>query len=90
MEKSKYVFIDETGTPSLDVEKGGVLPYLVYAAVIIESDEIETARIVLSNIHDKYFKQNRYLKSSHIPNDDGGFARTINIFTELKGLKHYV
>ena len=90
MEKSKHVFIDETGTPSLDVEKGGVSPYLVYAAVIIESDEIEAARIVLSNIHDKCFKQNRYLKSSHIPNDDSGFARTINIFTELKGLKHYV
>ena len=90
MEKSKYVFIDESGTPDLGIEKGGVSQYFIYAAVVIEDDEIENARVVLNTIYDKYYKQNRYLKSSHIPNDDSGYIRTINILTELKSLKHFV
>ena len=90
MEKSKFIFIDESGTPDLYFEKGGVLPYLIYAAVVIDGNEIENAHNVLNTIHNKYFNQNRYLKSSHIPNNDSGYVRTINILTELTSLKHYV
>lgn len=90
MGKDKYVFIDESGTPDLSIEKDGVLPYFIYAAVVIEADEIEIAYKVLNTIYDKYYNQNRYLKSNHIPNNDAGYVRTINILTELRSLRHYV
>ena len=50
MGKDKYVFIDESGTPDLNIEKDGVLPYFIYAAVVIEADEIEMAYEVLNTI----------------------------------------
>lgn len=28
-----YIYIDESGTPSLEIDKSGVLPYMVYSAV---------------------------------------------------------
>lgn len=87
---TKYVFIDESGNTDLHVEKGGASPYIIYAAVIIYAEDIQTAKNVLSTIHDKHCPQNRYLKSSYIPNNDSGYLRTINILTELKSLKHYV
>lgn len=90
MEKESFVFIDESGNTDLHTEKNGASPYIIYAAVIIGGEDIETARKVLSTIHDKYYPQNRYLKSSYIPNDDKGYVRTLNTLTELKSLKHHV
>lgn len=90
MKQVKYIFIDEYGTPDLEIDKNGVEPFLIYAAVVVEESELDNARYVLDSIHNKFFSQNRYLKSSSIKNDDNGYAKTINILTELKRLKHYI
>ncbi len=90
MDDDYYVFIDESGTPSLHTEKNGVLPYLVYSAVVICGKNLSNACNTLNDIQTKYFPQNKYLKSQHIPNDHNGYVKTINILTELKGFEHYV
>lgn len=90
MKQSKYIFIDEFGNPDLNIEKGGTQPYLIYAAVVIDENELDNAKQVLRIIHDKYFPQNRYLKSKQINNSEKGYVVTVNILTELKRLKHYV
>ena len=90
MPENYYVYIDESGTPDLHTEKEGVLPYLVYSAFVIREKDIVSARNTLESIHTKYFPQNKYLKSQHIPNDHNGYVKTINILTELNGFEHYV
>lgn len=90
MPENYYVYIDESGTPDLHTEKEGVLPYLVYSAFVIRENDIVSARNTLKSIHTKYFPQNKYLKSQHIPNDHNGYVKTINILTELNGFEHYV
>ena len=35
-----YIYIDESGTPSLEIDKSGVLPYMVYSAVVFKEDNI--------------------------------------------------
>lgn len=90
MKESYYVYIDESGNPDLNIDKGGASDFLVYAAVVIQENELSNAKTVLEDIYSKYFKQNRYLKSQHIPNDHNGYVRTIDILTCLKGLDHFV
>ena len=34
--KIAYIYIDESGTPTLEIEKKGVMPFEVYSAVVIE------------------------------------------------------
>lgn len=88
--ESFFVYIDESGDPSLDVEKKGVSQCLVYAAVVIRESDVVNARQLLAEIHNKYFSQNHYLKSQHIPNDHNGYVKTISILTDLIKLKHFV
>lgn len=88
MSQSQCVYIDEFGTPDIDTGKEGVIPFLVYAAVVIEENCLPLAREVLDKIYQKYFSQDKYLKSSKITKNR--YEKTIGILTELKELKHFV
>lgn len=85
-----YIYIDECGTPSLELEKKGVLSYMVYCAVILEENSIIKAKNLLSQIISDNHIQQGYLKSSNISNDEKGFNKRVNILTALKSLEHYV
>lgn len=88
--KKAYIYIDESGTPSLEIEKKGVLPYMVYSAFIIEEDSITKAKELLSQVIKDNHIQQGYLKSVHLHDDDGGYNKRINILNALKSLEHYV
>lgn len=78
MENQAYVFIDEYGTPALNVESSGVEPYFIYVSVLINGTQLENARLTLQKIRDKY-NQGAPLKANKIPNDDKGHNKRLNI-----------
>ncbi|MDR0829012.1 MAG: DUF3800 domain-containing protein [Prevotellaceae bacterium] len=84
-----HIFVDEYGTPNLEINKRGVEPYFIYTGLIIEDNEIQNARNVHNQIISKYF-QNTHLKSSNIKNDDRGHVKRLNIIDELQNFQHYV
>ena len=84
--KTAYIFIDESGTPSLDVEKSGVMPYMVYSAVIIEETELENARLTLQKIIKNNNIQQGFIKSSNIHD----YNKRVKILASLKDFEHYV
>jgi len=84
-----HIFIDEYGTPELDVSKQGVTPYFVYTGVVIEEKELLNARNTQKQIISKYF-QNTYMKSANIKNDSKGHMKRMNILSELSKFNHYV
>ena len=84
-----HVFVDEFGTPALNIEKQGTTPYFVYSGIVIEETEINKARIIHKQIIDTYF-QGTHIKSSNISNDDKGHIKRIKILAELSKFKHYV
>lgn len=63
-----FIFIDEFGTPALNVDSSGVEPYFIYVAVLIESENLEKARATLQSVRDKY-NQGSPLKANKIPNN---------------------
>lgn len=83
-QKKTYVFIDEYGTPSLNVEKNGVTPYFIYTAVLIESQNIEKAREVLQRSRELY-NQGSPLKSNRIKNDEKGHKKRLQILRAFSG-----
>lgn len=85
-----HIFIDEYGTPSLEIEKDGVSPFFIYAAVIIPESELLNARELLARITKEYFPQQGYIKSSNIHNNTAGYSKYINILTEINSLRHFV
>ena len=88
--KTVHIYIDEYGTPDLEIGKGGNEEYFIYAAVVIAKEELEEANRVYNKVIDDDFQQQGYIKSAHIPNNKNGYARTINALTTLKQLKHHV
>ena len=80
-----YIYIDESGTPSLDLEKNGVLPYMVYSAVIFEENNIDLAKNLLQMIIKGNNIQQGYIKSQNL-----NYNKRIKILTALKGVEHYV
>ena len=87
--KSVHIFIDEFGTPALNVNKEGVVPYFAYAAVVIEESELENARAVHQQVIKKYFN-GTHIKSSNIHNDEKGHTKRLNIINDFSAIKHYV
>ena len=85
-----HIFIDESGTPDLDTTKSGNEEFCIYAAVIIAKDELDNANRIYDIVVSEDFQQQGYIKSSHIPNDKSGYAKTINALTILKQLNHHV
>ena len=87
--KSVHIFIDEFGTPALNVGKEGVIPYFAYAAIVIEESELENARAVHQQVVKKYFN-GTHIKSSNIHNDEKGHIKRLNIINDFSAIKHYV
>lgn len=87
--KKAYIYIDESGTPALEIKKG-VLPYMVYSAFIIEENSIPKAKELLSLVIQENHIQQGYLKSVNLHDDINGCNKRINILNTLKSLEHYV
>lgn len=83
-QKKAYIFIDEFGTPALNVDSSGVEPYFIYVAVLIESENLEKARATLQSVRDKY-NQGSPLKANKIPNNDKGHSKRLNILRAFSG-----
>lgn len=88
--KKAYIYIDESGTPSLEIEKEGVLPFMVYCAFIIDENSIAEAKGILSQVIQDNHIQQGYLKSVNLHDDNNGYNKRINILSALKSLEHYV
>lgn len=73
-----FIFIDEFGTPALNVDSPGVEPYFIYVAVLIESENLEKERETLQSVRDKY-NQGSPLKANKIPNNDKGHSKRLNV-----------
>ncbi len=84
-----HIFIDEYGTPNLDITKPGVTPYFVYSGIVIEENELAKARKVHKQTIDTHFG-GTHIKSSNIPNDDKGHAKRMKVLSELSNFNHYV
>lgn len=87
--KIAYIFVDEYGTPDLQVGKNGNAPIFVYAAVVIPASEINNARCIHKELTSTDFRGG-YIKSSKIKNDKNGYALFLTGLTKLKALQHYV
>lgn len=84
-----HVFIDEYGSPSLEIEKDGVTPYFIYTGVVIEQSNLGLAAEIHNQIVNSYFG-GTHIKSSNIPNNDKGHVKRIKILSDLAKLNHYV
>ena len=80
-----YIFIDECGTTSLKTEKSGVMPYLVYSAVIIEDKDLALARQTLQETIKKCNIQQGYIKSQNLK-----YNKRIQVLNYIKKFNHYV
>ena len=80
-----HIFIDECGTTSLKTEKSGVMPYLVYSAVIIEDKDLALARQTLQETIKKCNIQQGYIKSQNLKYD-----KRIQVLNYFKKFNHYV
>lgn len=80
-----YIYIDECGTASLNIEKSGVMPYLVYSAVIIEEKDLSLARQTLQETIKKCNIQQGYIKSQNLKYD-----KRIQVLRHFKTFNHYV
>lgn len=88
--KKVYIYIDESGTPALQTEKAGGLPYMVYCAFIIEEQSITQAKEILSQAILQNHIQQGYIKSVNLHDNADGYNKRINILNLLKPLEHYV
>lgn len=84
-----HIFIDEYGTPELDINKQGVTPFFAYVGIVIEENQLQKARDVHAKIIANYF-QGTHMKSKNIANNDKGHVKRMNILKELSELNHYV
>src|ERR1035437_9203966 len=84
MKRIAHIFVDEYGTPALNIEKQGTSSHFIYSAVVINDTNIGFARTIHKKIIDNYF-QGTHLKSKNIDH-----PKRINIIKELAHLDHYV
>lgn len=84
MNNNTYVFIDEFGTPALNIENKGVEPYFIYVAVLIGEEHLDKAKASLKAVRNKY-NQGAPLKANRIPNDDKGNSKRVNILKAFSG-----
>ncbi len=80
-----YIYIDESGTPSLEIDKSGVLPYMVYSAVVFKEENIALAKNLLQTTIEKNNIQQGYIKSQNL-----NYNKRIKVLKALKGVDHYV
>jgi hypothetical protein len=84
---SRYVFVDESGDPDIDLSKKGVSDYFVLTAVIVEADVLEDEENRAKAIIDRYFPRGE-IKSSSIGSN---LPRRVAILADVSRLKfkHY-
>lgn len=80
-----YIYIDESGTPSLELEKSGVLPYMVYSTVIIKDENVDAAKDLLQMIIKKNNIQQGFIKSQNL-----NYNKRVKVLTAFKGVDHHV
>ena len=80
-----YIYIDESGTPSLELEKSGVLPYMVYSAVIIKDENVDAAKNLLQMIIKNNNIQQGFIKSQNL-----NYNKRVKVLTAFKGVDHHV
>ena len=85
--KSKFIFVDESGDPDIDLSKSGTSDYFVLSAVIVDSDVLDIEQKKAIQIIDKYFPKGQ-IKSSKI---GGNVNRRKKILDEVSNLEftHY-
>jgi hypothetical protein len=84
MKRIAHIFVDEYGTPSLNIEKQGTSSHFIYTAIVISANNIDLARTTHKRIIDTYF-QGTHLKSKNI-----NHTKRIKIIKELASFDHYV
>jgi len=85
--KSKYVFVDESGDPDIDLSKSGPSDYFVLSAVIVDSDHLDSEQELVKEIIEKYFPKGQ-IKSSKI---GGNVQRRRKILQDVSKIRftHY-
>lgn len=76
------IFVDESGDPSIEIDKAGVSPFFVVTAVIVKSEEIPILEQQLLPIIRKYFPRGE-LKSSRISKNIDRRERLIKDLSNL-------
>ncbi len=84
---ARYVFVDESGDPEIDITKQGVSEYFVLSAVIVDQNKLQAQVARCRSIIDRYFPKGQ-IKSSKI---GGNLSRRRQILDEVSELsfKHY-
>ena len=80
---TRHIFVDESGTPSLEVNKDGVQPLYVVSAVIVEGNSVGQVWNQAEEIRKKHF-QSGEMKSSGIKFKKGN--RYERILTDISDL----
>jgi hypothetical protein len=80
---SRHVFVDESGDPSLEVDREGVSEYFVLTAIILDSSDVEVEEEKARRIAAKYFPKGE-IKSSKI---GGNQSRRSQIIREVAKLR---
>lgn len=86
---SIYVFIDEFGNPSLNLEKAQTPSHFVYAALLISEENLDQARKVRELISKSFFRGSP-IKSKNIPSTEKGFKDRLAALEMLKQLDFIV
>lgn len=86
-ENNVYIFIDEFGTPALNIAKNGTTTHFIYSAILINESELNKAREIRENISKKYF-QGQDIKSNHLGEKNN--EKRINILKDLNQLKYFI
>ena len=74
--KIVHTFIDEFGTPVLNTDKSGNEEFCIYTTVLIKEKDSDHATLIYNKVIEDDFKQQKHIKSAHIPNNKSGHART--------------
>src|SRR5690606_4200483 len=82
----KKVFIDEYGTPSLAVDKGGVTTHYIIAAVLIDPKVQQDVEAQILEIASNYFSGGE-IKSSSVGKND---ARRLEVLEKVATLRFHL
>ena len=84
---SRYVFVDESGDPDINMEKQGVSEYFVMTAIIVDTSDLQSEEGKAREIIERFFPKGE-IKSSRI---GGNITRRLQILKAVSDLqfKHY-
>jgi len=85
--KQKFVYVDESGDPDVELSKEGPSDYFVLSAIIIESDFLADEETKLREIIDRFFPRGQ-IKSSKIGSNISRRRKILDSVTKLN-FSHY-